>query len=364
LGDDDLEQGVAEQLAGHCDRDGPDAGDLADLVPLGVAVAQRGRVEPQQDRRRRWPTRAVGTAREGTLGDGDERVGRVRLEGLPASLGPGFGEYSLLFGAQRGADPGPGIGSELPLAAVGALGVSPAAHIARRVDPPVARELVVATRGVGLHACRVLLQPGELIGTRPIQQVTLGMGRLRRGCGDLANLRLGEPPRPELLFGPGQLGESTRRLHHPHRLADTGPARCGNKCAAERCPSLTQIRASSIRLINSAFAATLSRSISTNVSSSSTASRASMRSGSKSCTTRRNPAASLDATLRDTETASSTGNSRPTGGSGTVIQAPGYDTQSSTLRFGPRRVAVTLHPRTALGGELVVPCTPNPRTGG
>ncbi len=201
-------------------------------------MAQRGHVEAQQRGRRRRARRARGVAFERTLGQRDERIGGIGLDGFAASLGPGFGEHSILFGAQRGADPGPGIGSELPFATVGALGVGPAAHIAGRVDPPVARELVVATRGVGLHACRVLLEPREPIGMRPIQQVTLGMGRLRRGRGDLPHLRLGEPPRPELLFGPGQLGESTRRLHHPDRLADTGPARCSQQMRRGAVPVL------------------------------------------------------------------------------------------------------------------------------
>ncbi len=45
VGDDELEQAVGEDLFGVRDRDGADAGDLADLTGFGAAAEQGGEVD-------------------------------------------------------------------------------------------------------------------------------------------------------------------------------------------------------------------------------------------------------------------------------------------------------------------------------
>jgi hypothetical protein len=46
-GDDELEDGIAEELAGHGDGDGADAGDLAEFVAGDPAAVQGGEVDSE-----------------------------------------------------------------------------------------------------------------------------------------------------------------------------------------------------------------------------------------------------------------------------------------------------------------------------
>jgi hypothetical protein len=48
VGDDELDDGLAEQVAGYGDRDGTDAGNFAQFLAVGPAAAQRFDVDSQQ----------------------------------------------------------------------------------------------------------------------------------------------------------------------------------------------------------------------------------------------------------------------------------------------------------------------------
>ena len=102
VGDDQFEDGVAEHVSGHRDRDRADAGDLAQLLTLHVPAAQRLRVDPQQrqvarigrlSRRAPRPRPGLAYAANAAGGAGvggeDPRITRSRPSARPiVTIGP------------------------------------------------------------------------------------------------------------------------------------------------------------------------------------------------------------------------------------------------------------------------------------
>ncbi len=99
VGDDQFEDGLAEQVPGHRDRDRADPGDFAQFLTLHVAAAQRLRVDPQQGqvarigrlpRRAPRPRPGLATANAaGGAGVGGEDPRITRSRARPASHRPG-----------------------------------------------------------------------------------------------------------------------------------------------------------------------------------------------------------------------------------------------------------------------------------
>jgi hypothetical protein len=65
VADDELEQGIAEEVPGDGDRDGADAVDLAPLVAFDRAAPQRGQVDAEVDVGLRFAIIAAGCDTKG-----------------------------------------------------------------------------------------------------------------------------------------------------------------------------------------------------------------------------------------------------------------------------------------------------------
>lgn len=86
-GDDELDDGVAQQLAGGADRDRADAGDLAGLVAVEPAAQERGEVDAEQGEVGEWAPGPGDVRTVGGAGVGAERfVERVGGAGFAAAF--------------------------------------------------------------------------------------------------------------------------------------------------------------------------------------------------------------------------------------------------------------------------------------
>ncbi|MEO7573070.1 MAG: hypothetical protein ABIX10_11615 [Acidimicrobiales bacterium] len=183
LGEDELEDGVAEQTCGRADGDGPEPGDLAELVAFRVSPPQRFDVQAKQSQvlrtgllalAGRWRISAFGAA--GHLHGGVEGHGVAGLERRTA--GPGadlLGEAAV----DLGFDDDDLVDRALQVEVTGALAIGEARKTPLPADAGMGGLGVGVTGRFGLE--RLVAQLVEVGRASLIQQRLLG-GGVGLGC--------------------------------------------------------------------------------------------------------------------------------------------------------------------------------------
>jgi hypothetical protein len=317
--DDDLEDRLTEHFAGPLDRNGADAGDLAQLVTLDPTPHQRLDVDAQQreeariragrllaphlkrggyrafldgvgvrridgqvwivpgvgidDQRRtdrlhpvgRWE-RCAGVARAAATAAGelDERVEGVGLTGLSATLASSSAEELVDDRVERGVEHTARVGRAPSLQVPGALTIGEAAQPPLAVDAPMRGRWLGVAAALARLACwrrsTTVLRGAASSNDCSAAGLTAAASAIASACA-----RDSSPCRTAASVA----GNRRSRLDVSKQLraAPTElPALRAMYSAADRSPARAHVRDSSTRAANSVLAATVHRSISSYVS--------------------------------------------------------------------------------------------------
>ena len=221
-----FERVTLDPLAHDRDRDGADAGDLAELAVEGVAALEGGVVDADDDLDVTWAERCVAPRlvvgwplAAGVEHEGEQGVGQVGLVGLASAFGVGVAEDLLRAGLEVGHEAGVVGEGEVPAAV--------AAVVVLHGDPPLLVRPGVALLdrlggGGEADVAGLVLQPRHRFHRGPVEELVL-LARIRlRGGGDRVGLAPGELARLERVGGGVEPGHGLGGLQDGDGLADAG----------------------------------------------------------------------------------------------------------------------------------------------